>query len=79
MSAASEVGLSIPSQLRIVGFDGTRICDIIRPSLSSVAVPFELIGRSAVELCLARIAEPSREAEVIPAETHLVVRESSSP
>jgi len=79
MSAASEVGISIPSQLRIVGFDGTRICDIIRPALSSVAVPFELIGRSAVELCLSRIAEPSRKAETIPAETHLVVRESSKP
>lgn len=77
LSAASELGISVPGQLRIVGFDGTRICDIIRPALSSVAVPFEHIGRSAVELCLARIADPGRPAETIPAETHLVVRESS--
>lgn len=77
LSAAAELGISVPGQLRIVGFDGTRICDIIRPALSSVAVPFDLIGRSAVELCLARIAEPGRPPQTIPAETHLVVRESS--
>ncbi len=79
MSAAAELGIPVPSGLRIVGFDGTRICDIIRPSLSSVAVPFDLIGRSAIELCLSRIAEPGRPAETVPAETHLVVRESSTP
>ena len=79
MSAAAELGIQIPAQLRVVGFDGTRICGIVRPSLSSVAVPFEHIGRSAIELCLARIHDPARPAETIPAETHLVVRESSQP
>ena len=77
MSAAAELNIHIPTGLCIVGFDGTRICDIIRPSLSSVAVPFDLIGRSAIELCLSRIAEPGHPAETVPAETHLVVRESS--
>lgn len=79
MNAARTVGVEMPDQLRVIGFDGTRLCDIVRPTLSSVAVPFEHIGRSAVELCIARILEPDREPERIPARTHLVIRDSSVP
>lgn len=79
MNAARTVGIEMPDELRLIGFDGTRLCDIVRPTLSSVAVPFEHIGHSAVELCIARITDPSREAETIPARTHLVIRDSSVP
>lgn len=79
MNAARTLGIDMPERLRIIGFDGTRLCDIVRPTLSSVAVPFEHIGRSAVELCVARITDPDREHETIPARTHLIVRDSSSP
>ncbi len=79
MNAARTLGIDVPSQLRLIGFDGTRLCDIVRPTMSSVAVPFDHIGSSAVELCIARIADPERSVSTIPAETHLVIRDSSVP
>jgi len=79
MNVASAKSIHVPNDLRIVGFDGTRMCEIVRPTLSSVAVPFDLIGRSAIHLCIQRIANPDRPSEIIPAETLLQVRESSTP
>jgi len=79
LNAAASLGIDAPNQLRVVGFDGTRLCDIVRPTLSSVSVPFDYVGTSAIELCIARIADPGREPQVVRAETRLQVRDSSVP
>ena len=79
MNAARELGISVPDELRLIGFDGTRLCDVLRPTLSSVTVPFSHIGHAAVDLCISRIADQSREPETVPARTELIVRGSSVP
>ncbi|AZZ50016.1 LacI family DNA-binding transcriptional regulator [Rathayibacter rathayi] len=49
--AAREAGLSIPSDLSIVGFDNHEvIADYLRPSLTSIALPFREMGRLGAEL-----------------------------
>ena len=53
--AAQDLGMSIPDDVAIAGFDDTFLCDHIRPTLTSVAQPMEDIGRLAVELLLKRI------------------------
>ncbi|KQQ04219.1 hypothetical protein ASG06_08820 [Rathayibacter sp. Leaf185] len=49
--AAREHGLSIPSDLSIVGFDNHEvIAEYLRPSLTSIALPFHEMGRLGAEL-----------------------------
>lgn len=74
-----DAAISIPDDIAIVGFDGLRGADTA-PSLTTIAQPFEELGRVAVELLLARISADDIEAlrgrrAVVDAE--LIVREST--
>jgi LacI family transcriptional regulator len=77
--AAQDLGVRIPDQLSIVGFDNTYLCTNVKPMLSSIAQPTEEIGRLGVELLLKRIenAEPLAEAVHIQLEPQLIRRETS--
>ncbi|MCA9185449.1 MAG: LacI family DNA-binding transcriptional regulator [Pirellulaceae bacterium] len=74
--AATAKGLSVPADLRIVGFDDTRISRLTRPPLTTVRVPMAQMGETAVELLCQRLADPDRPPQhvVLPAE--IVVRQS---
>jgi LacI family transcriptional regulator len=51
--AAAELGLSIPTDLSIVGFDNQEtLAPHLRPALTTLELPFEAMGRRAVELIL---------------------------
>jgi LacI family transcriptional regulator len=52
---ALERGISIPKDLSIIGYDGIQTFYPLRPKLTSVRQPVELMGRSVVELLLKRI------------------------
>jgi GntR family transcriptional regulator, arabinose operon transcriptional repressor len=48
--AASDMGVSIPGRLSIVGFDDSEMAEYIRPPLTSVKQDFVLMGKTAGEL-----------------------------
>ncbi|HEY5787120.1 MAG TPA: LacI family DNA-binding transcriptional regulator [Microlunatus sp.] len=61
--AAGELGLSIPEDLSVVGFDDQLlISESLRPGLTTVALPHEEMGRWAVRTLLERIDAPSQPA-----------------
>lgn len=72
--AATELGLSIPGDLSVIGFDDAPIAARVIPGLSSVRVPTRDIGRSAAE---ALITPDSPDSIIF--ETVLVQRESTGP
>lgn len=45
-----ELGLSVPGDVSITGFDNISWADIVRPRLTTVAQPVKAIGAKAVEL-----------------------------
>ena len=47
LQAAQEMGLRVPEQMSIVGFDDTMFATWTRPMLTSVAPPFDEMGRAA--------------------------------
>ncbi|WP_301002440.1 GntR family transcriptional regulator [Capsulimonas corticalis] len=70
-------GLSVPGDIALTGFD-----DIISAlpngvGLTTVAQPYEEIGRKAVELLLLRLSDRSAPSRLIELPAHLAVRESS--
>ncbi len=52
-NAAAKLGLSIPGDLSVVGFDDHRLfSEGLRPGLTTVALPYTAMGRLAVETLL---------------------------
>jgi LacI family transcriptional regulator len=79
LHAARELGLSVPDDLSIVGFDDTTQAEIVTPGLTSVRQPLAEMGRMGVSL-LIRILEGQRvDAMRMELSTKLVIRESTAP
>lgn len=52
----SRLGISIPDELSVVGFDNLPLCDHLQVPLTSMAQDFNAIGNKAIELISRRIA-----------------------
>lgn len=76
--AAQEVGVRIPDQLRVVGFNDSLIARVVHPRLSTVALPMAEMGATAVRLLVRRIENPGADPICRRLPTKLVVRESST-
>lgn len=70
-------GLRVPDDVAVVGFDNTEQCRFSTPPLTSVEPGQEQIARTAVDLLVRRIEGREGPPEVVVADHHLVVRESS--
>src|SRR5690606_25876724 len=83
LRAARAAGVSVPSELAVVGFDGIEEGEYSAPTLTTIAPDKAEIARVAVEALLGRIAEragsdPARPIEDLRTRFELVVRESSA-
>ncbi|WP_121371992.1 LacI family DNA-binding transcriptional regulator [Frondihabitans australicus] len=79
--AAAELGLRIPDDLSIVGFDDVPEAEWARPQLTTVHQPIHEMGAAALRMLL-RLQQEERVPEGAPAPrielaTHLVVRGST--
>ncbi len=52
LSAASQLGVRIPDEVSIIGYDGGEITGYTVPPLTAVQQPFEAMGAAAVETLL---------------------------
>ena len=74
--AVRELGLQMPGELALVGFDDLDWTTIVEPPITVVAQPVAELGRAVAERLLERLAgddSPPRESRL---ETCLVVRGS---
>lgn len=53
---AKGLGLCVPQDISVVGFDGIAVSAEVSPSLSTVVQPSSAIGRRAAELVLAQVS-----------------------
>lgn len=76
--AAAELGLRIPQDLSVVGFDNQElIADGLRPGLTTVALPHYEMGAWAVEALIARIeGKEGKRPQHSKLSCPLVVRQS---
>jgi DNA-binding LacI/PurR family transcriptional regulator len=56
--ALEEVGLRVPRDVSVIGFDDLPAASLMTPRLSTMRVDYDSIGRQAIALLLRRIAEP---------------------
>jgi len=70
------LGREAASRLAIVGFDEVPLADLLQPALTVVAQDTATIGRTAIELLRARIADPARPLQTVIVPLELRIRGS---
>ncbi len=55
MQTLQEAGFNVPGDVSVIGFDGTDICDLARPRLTSMVAPLHDIGYEAIKVLCEQI------------------------
>jgi LacI family transcriptional regulator len=76
MTAIREVGLSIPRDISVVGYDDTPDAEFASPPLTTVRQPTIRVGEEGVRLLMRLIDNPGRAPEQIVLTTELIARSS---
>ena len=79
LRAVYEMGLNVPRDLSVIGFDDIPLASHAIPRLTTLAQPPQQIGQAAVELLLREINEPSDQFQTVTVGTQLIIRESTAP
>jgi LacI family transcriptional regulator len=78
-AVAQTLGLDVPGDLSVVGFDNVPESALGHPPLTTVEQPIQQMGSEAVRLLLELIEDPARSVTRVVLPTRLVVRRSSGP
>jgi LacI family transcriptional regulator len=76
LSCANDIGVKIPEEISIVGFDNSKITPFIRPALTTVSQSFEDLGIRTIELLEEHIQNPHKEPIEIIIPHFLQIRQS---
>ncbi|WP_405003166.1 LacI family transcriptional regulator [Kitasatospora purpeofusca] len=79
LRAALARDLRVPAHCAVVGFDGLGVSELVTPSLTTLQVDKERLGREAVRLAEAVLTEPGRPMEVVILRPKLIIRASTDP
>lgn len=78
LSESRRLGIRVPQDISIVGFDDAEYAAQLEPPLTTIAVPAEEMGRLAAEMLHSSLSsgEPPRFVRL---DSHLIVRKSACP
>jgi LacI family transcriptional regulator len=76
LSVARDLGLSVPDDLAVVGYDNTAYCDLAQNALTSVDQSGQILGLQAARLIIERIAGRTSEEHFVVT-PRLVARRST--
>jgi len=79
IEVAQGLGLRVPDDVSVVGFDNVPESALIEPSLTTIDQSIQQMGFEAVRLLIGQIEDPSRPPVHVTLPTELVVRQSSGP
>ena len=78
MAEADRLGVRVPDDVSVAGFDGIELGSYVRPALTTLTTTPRLIGAEAARLLLAAVeGQAGPDASVAPA--RLLVRDSTAP
>lgn len=79
MRVLMDLGLKVPDDISIIGFDSTQACEHSIPRLTSVCQPVEAIARAATRLLLSLVNQEPVEQTRLLFPPDLDVRDSTAP
>jgi len=77
--AAANLGVNVPRDLSVVGFDDVDAASLVTPPLTTLRQPLRLVGRLLVEQLVQAIDDGSPQKNQRLVEPELVVRGSTAP
>ena len=78
ITAAHEMGLRVPEDVTVIGFDDVEHTTMFHPYITTVAQPCYEIGKQAAHLLYTLMSQGKLEHRQVILEHQLIVRESSS-
>ena len=79
LRAAGDLGLHVPNDLSLVGYDDIPMANYLIPRLTTVTKDARTLGTKAFELLLTRMQNPDLPRQLIQGAAKLVIRESTGP
>jgi LacI family transcriptional regulator len=76
LKAVSDLGLKVPDNVAIIGFDNRSFCPYLNPPLSTVALPVSAMEKTATEWLIEDIINGLSPPRMIELNCNLVVRKS---
>jgi len=77
MHAAQRMGLKVPDDVSIVGFDDIDFCQLTRPPLTTIRLSRQGIAEKAFDALASIIYGKSKQGRQYKVETHLIIRGST--
>lgn len=74
--AAAQLGLSIPNDISVIGFDNNEVCEFANPPLTTVHLPRERMASSCIEILESGMEQEKRGKLTFSLSPHLVSRKS---
>ena len=78
MAAARDLGIDIPSELSVIGFDDIKEAAHAQPPLSTIRQPVQRIAEAALNELLARIANSPHQHSCLELPSEMVIRQSTA-
>lgn len=78
INACKRLGLNIPGDISIIGFDNIELSRIVEPKLSTIDQNMALLGLNAADLLLEKVENNNEYSKSIILNNKLVVRETVS-
>ncbi len=79
LRAASDLGLRVPADLSVVGYDDIPLTGYLTPRLTTSSKDMVRVGQEAARMLLDRIADPERPRQRIDIQARFIIRESTGP
>ncbi len=79
LCAAAGMGVQIPQQLSVIGYDDIALASFANPPLTTIAQPKHEIGYLTAQTLVARLNQPQAPQRREKLATRLVLRASTSP
>lgn len=79
LRAAAKLGLSVPTELSVVGIDGIEMGGYAYPALTTVGDSLKVVGKQAADMLIERIEHPNLESRRVRRSSQLILRESTGP
>ena len=76
INACKRLGLNVPEDISVIGFDNTELSKIVEPKLTTIDQNMSLLGENAAELLLEKITYNNEFSKKIILNNKLVIRET---
>jgi DNA-binding LacI/PurR family transcriptional regulator len=77
MQACAELGLRVPDDIAIIGYDDIRLAALVSPALTTLHVPRAEIGTKTMQMLLEQVEVELAEPKEIHLKPELIVRASA--